>query len=124
MLIFHQSDRYPGCACDIPSHIYQVYQRYTDRPRLSSSNGASQFSWAKNPKWSQFYSEGSEILQYFKDVVDKFDLAKYIQLNHEITGAYWDSDAGRWNIHVKNVLNGATFVDVCDVFINNSGILK
>ncbi|OAP57929.1 hypothetical protein AYL99_08667 [Fonsecaea erecta] len=98
-------NRYPGCACDIPSHIYQ-------------------FSWAKNPYWSQFYSDGKEILQYFKDVVDRFDLAKFIRLRHEITGSFWDSDRGRWDIHVKNLLTGEAFVDSCDVFINCSGILN
>ena len=41
-----------------------------------------------------------------------------------ITGAYWDSERGRWDIHVKDVLSGSSFVDSCDVFINCSGILK
>ncbi|POR32493.1 Uncharacterized protein TPAR_07277 [Tolypocladium paradoxum] len=83
-----------------------------------------QFSWAKNPFWSQFYSDGKEILQYFKDVVDRFTLAKYFHLNHLITGAYWDSERGRWDVHVKDLLSGASFVDTCDVFINCSGILN
>ncbi|BCS28059.1 flavin-containing monooxygenase [Aspergillus puulaauensis] len=98
-------NRYPGCACDIPSHIYQ-------------------FSWAKNPRWSQFYSSGQEILQYLKDVVDQFDLAKFFQLQHEIIGAYWDSDRGRWEVHVRNLATGQTFVDTCDILINCSGILN
>ncbi|CAK7233713.1 hypothetical protein SBRCBS47491_008705 [Sporothrix bragantina] len=87
-------NRYPGCACDIPSHIYQ------------------------------FYSEGPEILQYFKDVVERFHLGDYFRLSHTITGAFWDPDRGQWDIHVQDMHTGKTFVDRCDVFINCSGILN
>ncbi|UZP40374.1 hypothetical protein NXS19_008190 [Fusarium pseudograminearum] len=41
-------NKYPGCACDIPAHSYT-------------------FSWEGNPKWSRFYVEAPEILQYLKD---------------------------------------------------------
>ncbi|OGM47287.1 hypothetical protein ABOM_003799 [Aspergillus bombycis] len=98
-------NRYPGCACDIPSHIYQ-------------------FSWAKNPHWSQFYSEAPEILQYLKDVVEGFNLSEYFHLNHEIQQASWDAERGHWEIHVKDLSSGTTFVDICDVFINCGGVLN
>ncbi|CAI4215879.1 unnamed protein product [Parascedosporium putredinis] len=98
-------NRYPGCACDIPSHIYQ-------------------FSWAKNPNWSEYYAGAGEILQYFKDVVDRFDLAKYIHLSHQITGAYWNDSRGVWDIHVRNVGTGEVFISSAEIFINCSGILN
>lgn len=91
---------------------------------MLTSSCPFQFSWAKNPHWSQFYSEGSEILQYFKDVVHRFDLTKYFRLSHVITGANWDSERGRWDIQVKDLVSGNSFIDTCDIFINCSGILK
>jgi len=56
--------------------------------------------------------------------VDRFDLQKYMTLNHEVTGAYWDNEKGVWEVHVKNLLNGTTFVDTAEILINGSGLLK
>src|SRR5699024_7024658 len=44
---------YPGCACDIPSHLYS-------------------FSFAPNPDWSRIYSPQAEIKNYLRDVADEF----------------------------------------------------
>ena len=54
-------NRYPGCSCDIPAHSYT-------------------FSFEPNPNWSGFYVPANEILQYFEDFADKYELRKYIQL--------------------------------------------
>lgn len=83
-----------------------------------------QFTWAKNPEWSHFYSYGEEIFQYFKDVVERFGLMKYFVLNNEVTGAYWDEEQGVWDVHVRNMITGEQFVDSADIFINNGGLLK
>jgi cation diffusion facilitator CzcD-associated flavoprotein CzcO len=45
-------------------------------------------------------------------------------LNHEVTGAYWDETKGVWEVHLKNLLNGTTFVDTAEVLINGTGLLK
>ena len=44
---------YPGCACDVPSHLYS-------------------FSFAPNPGWSRTYSRQPEIRDYLERVVDDF----------------------------------------------------
>jgi len=44
---------YPGCGCDIPSHLYS-------------------FSFAPNPEWSQTYSLQPEIRAYLHRVADHF----------------------------------------------------
>src|SRR5262245_12121189 len=41
-------NQYPGCACDIPSHLYS-------------------FSFDRNPDWSRMYSSRDEIQNYLKD---------------------------------------------------------
>ncbi|KAH8692574.1 hypothetical protein BGW36DRAFT_399412 [Talaromyces proteolyticus] len=98
-------NRYPGCACDIPSVNYQ-------------------FTWARKPDWSHFYSYSEEIWQYFKDVVDTFDLMKFFKLRHQVVGAYWDDGKGVWDVHVKDLSSGQIFIDSAEIFINGGGILN
>ncbi|KAH0844043.1 hypothetical protein FOPE_08936 [Fonsecaea pedrosoi] len=98
-------NRYPGCACDIPSVNYQ-------------------FTWARKPDWSHFYSYSEEIWQYFADVVERFQLRKYMKLNHEIIDATWDEDLGVWNVQVKNLITNEVFVDQAEILINGGGVLK
>src|SRR5215510_16015117 len=41
------ANRYPGCACDIPAHLYS-------------------FSFDRNPDWSRMYAPRQEIHAYLK----------------------------------------------------------
>ncbi|OCK73333.1 FAD/NAD-P-binding domain-containing protein [Lepidopterella palustris CBS 459.81] len=97
-------NQYPGCACDIPSVIYQ----YTWEPKI----------------WSKYYSDAPEILEYFKSVVDKYNLRKYIKLRHRIDRAEWDEKRAKWIVSVSNLEDGTTFDDECDVFLNCGGIFN
>ncbi|PVH75074.1 FAD/NAD(P)-binding domain-containing protein [Cadophora sp. DSE1049] len=98
-------NRYPGCACDIPSHNYQ-------------------FTWEPNPEWNHFYSPASEILQYFRQLAQKYELYKYIKLSHKIVGATWDEDGGIWNLEVEDLSSGNIIRDWCHFLINGSGVLN
>lgn len=82
------------------------------------------FTWARNPKWSHFYSYAGEIWEYLRDVVDRFNLRKYMKLNHEVTAASWDENKGVWEVTVKDLQSGVTFTDTAEVLINNAGVLK
>ncbi|KAK5274800.1 hypothetical protein LTR99_004490 [Exophiala xenobiotica] len=97
-------NRYPGCACDIPSASYQ-------------------FTWDRNPYWSQYYSESPEIWAYFKSVVDKHGLMRYVKLQHSVVGAYWKAEESIWEVHVRRP-DGTEFVDTCNVLVNGGGILN
>ena len=97
-------NRYPGCTCDIPSHSYQ-------------------FTWAKNPRWSHYYSSSPEIWQYFKDVAVKYDLEKYMKLNTTVDSATWEEDAGVWRLRLHDA-DGKHFEDTCNVLVNGSGVLN
>ncbi|KAF9889081.1 hypothetical protein FE257_008058 [Aspergillus nanangensis] len=98
-------NRYPGCACDIPSPSYQ-------------------FTWARNPSWSHFYSSSPQIWRYFKDCVERYELGRFMKLNHLVEGAYWDAERGKWKVHVRDRTTDTLFVDECDIFINGGGILN
>ncbi|CZT08171.1 hypothetical protein WAI453_002217 [Rhynchosporium graminicola] len=97
-------NRYPGCACDIPSHSYQ-------------------FSWHRNPNWSNFYSGAEEIWRYFKDVATTYDLEKYVKFNTAVEKAVWQEEEGVWKITLVSS-DGTRFEDTCEILVNGSGILN
>ncbi|KAH7323173.1 hypothetical protein B0I35DRAFT_194105 [Stachybotrys elegans] len=99
-------NRYPGCACDIPSVNYQ-------------------FSWAPSMEWSGYYASHSEILAYLKNVVAEHNLDNCLKLNHKVTGAFWEADNGRWRVRVEpNGDPAAEFDDYAEIVINATGILN
>jgi cation diffusion facilitator CzcD-associated flavoprotein CzcO len=72
-----QANRYPGCQCDIPSHLYS-------------------FSFAPNPDWSRTYSLQAEIWDYLRRVAREHDVERHIRLHTEVTEARWDAENARW----------------------------
>lgn len=73
-------NRYPGCACDVPSHNYV---------------------WSFEPKydWTGVYAKAPEIYKYFDDFAKKYHLHQYIKTNHKTVGAQWDESAGKWYVN-------------------------
>ncbi|PIL29542.1 hypothetical protein GSI_08350 [Ganoderma sinense ZZ0214-1] len=74
--------RYPGIACDSPSHSYQ-------------------YSFEDKRDWSAFYSPGHEIQENFERVARKYGALQYIKLNHEVVRAQYDAPAAQWRIRVR-----------------------
>lgn len=97
-------NRYPGCACDIPSVNYQ-------------------FSWAIK-LWSRFYSSSPEIFEYIQDLYQKHHLYKYVKLKHQIMHVEWDDVKGKWKLGIKNLETGEEFEDQAEYFINAGGVLN
>ncbi|KAH9987205.1 hypothetical protein F4779DRAFT_611516 [Xylariaceae sp. FL0662B] len=98
-------NRYPGCACDIPSHNYQ-------------------FTWEPSPEWTRYYSGASEYLEYFRNVARKYGLYRFIKLSHKVVATRWDEDEGIWNVNVENTSSGEIVHDWCHFMITGSGILN
>lgn len=99
-------NRYPGCACDIPSVCYQ-------------------FSWQRKPDWSQYYAGSREIWGYFKDVAVKNDLERFVKFNHQIIGAEWLESISKWRITVIRDSDPKTaFDEYADFFLNGGGHLN
>ena len=71
-------NRYPGCACDIPSHLYS-------------------FSFDLSPDWSRMYPGQQEIHDYLKRCVERYELAPHIRLNTRFHEAVWDEAEGVWH---------------------------
>jgi cation diffusion facilitator CzcD-associated flavoprotein CzcO len=102
-------NRYPGCACDVPSAAYQ-------------------FTWRPNPDWSMYYSPSKEIWEYFKNVVDEEGMMKYIRLKTAVSKAVWQEDKSKWVIHLveRNANDEVVkeWDEECDMFLNGAGVLK
>lgn len=101
-------NRYPGCACDIPSHAYTL-------------------NFALNPDWPRFFSYALDIHKYLAKVVEVFDLRKYMTFNTEVVRAEWQEEAGRWKVTLRqqSPFGGVRdFEDECDVLMYATGILN
>ena len=60
-----RDNTYPGCACDIPSHMYS-------------------FSFEPKADWTHMWSFQPEILDYLKGVTDKHNLRRNIRFNTHV----------------------------------------
>jgi cation diffusion facilitator CzcD-associated flavoprotein CzcO len=72
-----RDNTYPGCACDVQSHLYS-------------------FSFAPNPNWTRLFARQPEIRAYLEDVTDRYGLRGRVRLNTTVTGAEWDGSG--WDV--------------------------
>ena len=77
-----RDNSYPGCACDVQSHLYS-------------------FPFAPNPDWSHSFSRQPEIWEYLRRCAREFDLLPHIRFRHEVREAAWDEGARRWRIETS-----------------------
>jgi cation diffusion facilitator CzcD-associated flavoprotein CzcO len=70
---------YPGCACDVPSHLYS-------------------FSFAPNPRWTETYSKQPEIRAYLQRVADDFGIRPHVRFGHTVEEAAWNEQEKLWEV--------------------------
>ncbi|MFI9049215.1 flavin-containing monooxygenase [Streptomyces sp. NPDC053427] len=85
-----RDNSYPGCACDVPSHLYS-------------------FSFAPNPEWPRNFSGQAHIRAYLERVTDTFGLRAHIRFNSEVRSLRWSNEELRWEI---DTAQGALTADV------------
>lgn len=78
-----RDNTYPGCGCDVQSHLYS-------------------FSFAPNPNWSRMYAPQAEIFAYLKDVARRFDLMRHIHFNANLVGARYDEARQLWVVQAED----------------------
>ncbi len=78
-----RDNTYPGCACDVQSHLYSL-------------------SFAPKADWSRVYAPWHEIRDYTHDVAERFGLRQKIALNHRLTAARFDDTQGIWELEVAS----------------------
>ncbi len=83
-----RDNSYPGAACDVPSNLYS-------------------FSFALNPGWTRAFSSQSEIWDYLRSCVDRFDIGGHLRFGQTVAEARWDPAAETWLVRT---LGGDEFV--------------
>ena len=77
-----RDNSYPGCACDVQSHLYS-------------------FSFAPNPDWTRSYSPQPEIWDYLRRCARDFGVLPRVLFNHEVHDAAWDESASVWRVETS-----------------------
>jgi cation diffusion facilitator CzcD-associated flavoprotein CzcO len=72
---------YPGAACDVPSHLYEL-------------------SFAPN-RWSRRFAPQAEIQAYVEGVARRHGVLDRIRTGVEVKGAAWDERRGRWQLQTS-----------------------
>jgi cation diffusion facilitator CzcD-associated flavoprotein CzcO len=88
-----RENRYPGCACDVPSHLYS-------------------FSFAQNAEWSHHFAPQREILGYLEDCARKYGVLEHCRFGAEAKSCEWDEASGTWQVTTASgeVFRGAQLV--------------
>ena len=76
-------NRYPGCACDVWSNVYQ-------------------FSFFQNPNWSCLVVPADEISEYLRKTAKHYNLYDHISFNTSVERAMWNEDDKSWKVFMNN----------------------
>ncbi|MEA2444278.1 MAG: hypothetical protein QOJ12_1570 [Thermoleophilales bacterium] len=77
-----RDNTYPGCRCDVPSHLYS-------------------FSFEPNPEWSRTFSPQAEIWDYIRRCSAKHGVDPHIRYGHAVIGAEWDDAQQVWRVETS-----------------------
>lgn len=77
-----RDNHYPGCACDVPSHLYS-------------------FSFAPKSDWSRSFASQAEIRAYLERCADALDVRRHILFGREVVEAAWDDARALWHLRTR-----------------------
>jgi len=90
---------YPGCGCDVRSHLYS-------------------YSFFQNPNWSRSFSLQEEILTYLETAAQRFGVYPHVHFGQKVIGCSWSQQNHAWTVEVEG---GKKFVG--NVLISSAGAL-
>src|SRR5436190_3927229 len=70
-------NRYPGCGVDTPNHSYS-------------------YSFGARNRWTRYFAQREELLEYLKKVAVEHDVRSHIRFNTRLTSSRWDEPRRRW----------------------------
>ncbi|SEP11366.1 flavin-containing monooxygenase [Aquisalimonas asiatica] len=76
-------NHYPGCACDVQSHLYS-------------------FSFALNPDWSRRYATQPEIRDYLQRCADRYGVCPHVRLQTAVEHLQWNHGGQYWTLTDSN----------------------
>ncbi len=97
-------NRYPGCACDIPSHLYS-------------------YSFEVKPDWSRPYAPQPEILTYLEGVAQKYGVAEACEFGRTVERAEWNDADSKWTVHLADGERVVSDIVVSAIGMFNSVVL-
>lgn len=77
-----RDNSYPGCACDVESHLYS-------------------FSFAPNPNWSRMFSPQPEIWAYLQRCAKDYGITPHLRFGHEVRAITWNQSSKYWEIETS-----------------------
>ncbi|MGQ0530605.1 MAG: flavin-containing monooxygenase [Panacagrimonas sp.] len=78
-----RDNRYPGCACDVQSHLYS-------------------FSFEQNTDWTRMFAKQGEIWAYLRACSEKYGLGPHLRFGADVVGAAWDDAAQLWHLSTRD----------------------
>lgn len=87
---------YPGCACDIPTHLYS-------------------YSFARNTEWTRLFPRQEEILAYIRRTALDCGVTPHVRFGCEMRRCMWSETARAWRVQTSQ---GAL---TCDVLVSAIG---
>lgn len=93
-------NRYPGCECDIPSHLYC-------------------FSFEPKSDWSKPYATQPEILAYLERLAERHGLLSHCRFGDGVKSARWLEQDARWRLSLES---GGTLE--ADVVVSGIGMFN
>ncbi|KAF3030332.1 hypothetical protein E8E12_000205 [Didymella heteroderae] len=99
-----RDNRYPGCTCDVPSHLYS-------------------FSFAPYTSRRTRYPSQQNILRYLQGVAIDYKVENKIRLNTKVSKASFQQNEGSWNIYTISEHSRAEIVYQAEIVIFATGQL-
>lgn len=78
-----RDNRYPGCACDVQSHLYS-------------------FSFEPNPDWTRMFPLQPELEAYLQRCTDKYGLLRHTEFGARVIEARYDEAAALWLVRTED----------------------
>jgi hypothetical protein len=87
------------------------------------------YSFEQNPDWTREYPGQEEILDYLRNVAQKYQLYKYMRFNTSVEAATWDDSKNRWKVDVqvtggKDAEYNPAYSIECDFLVSAVGQLN
>jgi cation diffusion facilitator CzcD-associated flavoprotein CzcO len=76
-------NRYPGCECDIASHLYS-------------------YSFEIKPDWSKPFGPQPEILDYVQHCATKYGVLPHCQFNAPVRRVTWTDETSMWSVEQES----------------------
>ena len=95
-----RDNHYPGCACDVQSHLYS-------------------YSFEPKPDWSRQFAPQPEIWSYLRRCAEKYGILPHVRYNANVVSSRFDEASSQW---VLSTQDGRTFRG--QVMVSGAGALS